>query len=333
MKIFRILVAIVLVVSGMVSTVGSGGGGISSGKLDIPTGCCGAGPTADVDITIANTQDVSATVVQAIDRVFDVATQVGGQIFPSPPAAPDLLSSNSKFELFFEVANGNVTVPCAVNGTVTVTGFPDNNPVSLSVGDVFHLMFEVCDNGDSYSFNGSYYLHVRELNGDPRTDVFRLVYALQDMTLTVSSGIGSYVASNNAVLGWDSIAFPEVVLGVSTATLQLSSQGDVYSWLYGYHSLTVNADISNPMTLGEAHNSFMKSVILGDYLSYVIIAPLQAPEGQDPESGEILVSGGSENGTVHIVIESSASVRLEIDSDGDGTVDDYQYTTWTELQG
>ena len=43
MKIFRILVAIVLVVSGMVSTVGSGGGGISSGKLDIPTGCCGAG--------------------------------------------------------------------------------------------------------------------------------------------------------------------------------------------------------------------------------------------------------------------------------------------------
>jgi hypothetical protein len=333
MRIFRVLLAFSLVVIGVVSTVGSGGGGGGSNNhLDF-NGCCGAGPTADVDITVANAQDVSATVVRAINQVFDVATKIGGQIFPSPPAAPDFLSSNSKFELFSGVANGDMTDPCAVNGTVTVTGFPDNNPVSLSVGDVFYIMFDVCDDGDAASFNGSFYLHVRELNGDPRTDVFRLVYALQDMTLTVASGIDSYVVSNNVVLGWDSLAFPEVVLAASTALSQLSSQGVAYSWLYGDHSLTVNADISNPMTLGEAHNSLMESTILGDYISYEIIVPLQAPEGQVPESGEILISGGEGNGTIHIVIESSASVRLDIDSDGDSTVDDYQYTTWAALRG
>jgi hypothetical protein len=332
MRIFRVLLAFSLVVIGVACIVGSGGGGGSSGKVEFPSGCCGAGPTADVDITIANAQDVSATVVRAINRVFDLATKVGGQIFPSPPGAPDLLSSNSNFELFSEVANGDVTKPCVVNGTVTVTGFPDNNPVSLSVGDVFHLMFEVCDNGDGYNFNGSFLLHVRELNGDPRTDVFRLVYALQDITLTVASGIDSYVASNNVVLGWDSLAFPEVVLAASTATLQLSSQGDAYSWLFGNHSLTVNADISIPTTLSEAGVSFMESAVLGGLISYEVITPLQAPDGLDPESGEILISGGEGNGTIHIVIESSASVRLEIDADGDGTVDDYQYTTWNVLR-
>ena len=74
----------------------------------------------------------------------------------------------------------------------------------------------------------------------------------------------------------------------------------------------------------------MKSDFLGDNLDYETIVPLQATDNQDPESGEILVTG---SGTVRIVIESGASVRLEIDVDGDGTVDDYQYTTWPALRG
>jgi hypothetical protein len=74
----------------------------------------------------------------------------------------------------------------------------------------------------------------------------------------------------------------------------------------------------------------MKSEFLGDYLSYETIHPLNAADNQSPESGEILVTG---NGTVRIVIESSTTVRLEIDADGDGVVDDYQYTTWAALQG
>jgi hypothetical protein len=41
----------------------------------------------------------------------------------------------------------------------------------------------------------------------------------------------------------------------------------------------------------------------------------------------------TDNGTVRIVIESSTSVRLKIDADSDGVVDDYQYTTWAALQG
>jgi hypothetical protein len=57
-------------------------------------------PAPHVDITIANTQDVSATVVRVDDQAFDFATKIGGLVFPTPPAAPDLLSSNSKFELY-----------------------------------------------------------------------------------------------------------------------------------------------------------------------------------------------------------------------------------------
>jgi hypothetical protein len=105
------------------------------------------------------------------------------------------------------------------------------------------------------------------------------------------------------------------------------------SYFYPDQSLTVNADISISTTLGEARESLMESAFLGGYISYEIIVPLQAPDGQDPESGEILVSEGVGNGTIRIVIESSTIVRLDIDPDGDGTVDDIQFTTWAALQG
>ena len=95
-------------------------------------------------------------------------------------------------------------------------------------------------------------------------------------------------------------------------------------------SLTLNADTLPITTLKEASKSHLKSILLGGDLFYETIVPLQAADDQDPESGEILISG---YGTVRIVIESSASVRLEVDIDGDGTVDDYQYTTWAALRG
>jgi hypothetical protein len=345
MGIFRVLLAFSLVVIGVASTVGSGGGGGGSSdwdKVKFSPGCCsGPGPAADVDITIANAQDVSATVVRAIIQLFDVAAKIGGQIFPSPPSAADLLSSNSKFELITSVAESGVDVAgaCAVSGTVTVSGFPwenDPEPMALSVGDTFKLALDTCDDGDGYILDGSFSLNVRGLDGDTRTDVFRLGYALHDnTTLTVTSGMDEDVASVRIgfSLDWDSLTFPVVVLAASTGKLQLSSQEDVYSWHYEDHSLTVNADVANPATQNEASYTLMESAVLGGLISYEIITPLQAPDGQDPESGEILISGGVGNGTIHIVIESTTSVRLEIDADGDGTVDDYQYTTWATLRG
>jgi len=127
---------------------------------------------------------------------------------------------------------------------------------------------------------------VRGLEGDPRTDVFRLRYELRDMALTVTSGVDNDVALSAPYLfylDWDSIDFPVVVL-TAWPNLTLGSPVDNYSWsLGGGHSLTVNADQSIPTTLGEAR-SLMKGAVLGDYISYETIVPLQASDGEDPES-------------------------------------------------
>lgn len=332
MSIFRILVAFALVVAGVVSTGCSGGGGGDG----VFAGLLGPPRPQHVDITIANAQDVSATVVRADDQAFDFVTKIGGQIFPSPPAAPDLLSSNSKFELFATVAATGKPVPdtCAVSGTVTVSGQPENHPVSLSAGDVFDFVFDTCDDGDGYTLDGSFSLSAERVTGDTRTDVFRLSYEVQDMRLTVASGMENYTVSvsNGFDIIWDSVAFPEIVLTTGMApfaAIQLSSQTDVYSFSGTQRSLTVNADISVSTTLREVREPSFKSAF-GNTL-YETIVPLQAPDGQDPQSGEISV--GSIKNSMRIVIESGDIVRLDIDLDGDGIVDDTQYTTWAALRG
>jgi hypothetical protein len=339
------VLAIVLVVIGVVSTVGSGGGSggglglnISYPPPDVPPNITPI-DNASMDITAANAQDVAATAVQAHDHALHVAAIIGGQVFPSLPSAPNLLSSNSKFELFDAAATTGepVTGACAISGMVTVSGDSMNDPVSLSALDKFDILLNACDDGDGYTIDGNISLEVLSLDGDPRTDVFALQYGLHNMALTIASGTDSYAASvgtSSFSLGFSSVTFPVIVLEHGLDPLQLATQTDVYSWYNGgYQRLFLNADLSPVTKLVRTGGSSMKSDYLGGTLDYGTTVSLQATGDQDPESGEILIYGGANKGKVRIIIESATSVRLEIDADGDGTVDDYQYTTWPALRG
>ena len=188
MRILRVLLAFTLVIAGVISTVGRGGG---SGGGGGGFGNITSIPRPDLVITIENAQKIAATVVQAITQLIEVATIIGGQVFPSPPAAPDLLSSHSKFELFATVATTEkpVTYPCAVSGKVNVWGRSTNDPVSLSVGDTFDVLFDTCDDGDGHALDHRFTLTVTELDGDLRTDVFRLRYIVRNVSLTVASAM------------------------------------------------------------------------------------------------------------------------------------------------
>ena len=338
MGLLRVFAVPLVLLAGLVSAVGSGGGGSWSfgsghswGPLFPPPGI------APVDITPTNARAVSATVVQAFARLSDVTVTLGGQVFPAPPAAPALLPGNSKFGLFEIVsASGeSVTAPCAVSGTVTVSGRPGNAPVFPAEQDTFDLVFNACNDGDGFVLDGRFALLFSELEGDVRTDVFRLRYTLREMTLEVLAGRIRHTVSTNPgfMLGWDSLAFPVAGLTAGTGLLMLASPADVYSWRDGELYREINADISIPGILEAASKTLMQSDVLGGSLYYETITPLAFTDGQVPESGEILISEWGAEGTIRIVIESAAVVRLETDEDGDGVVDDDRLTTWPELLG
>jgi hypothetical protein len=347
MKILRIFIAFALLVAGVISTVGSGGGGSGGGSGLGPINLDITGPLPEPEpvITVENAQEVAAWVVQAIDQLLDVSVKISGQIFPDPPSAPSLLSSNSKYELIATATDVVVVEPCAVDGTVAVMGNSDNEPAYLSQGDGFTIIFYECNDGDGLILDGRFNsVLVSELEGDPRSDVFRLRYKFLSMTLTITSINYNYQMSSSMqklIFEWDSLSFPEIVLATTPGNLILNSYADNYHnhaiWESdpGEHSLTFNADTSIPAKQIDARITVMGN---GDNhnrdVVYEVIFPLQVPNGQELESGEIQISDiESGNKTIRIVTESSTSVRLEVDSNGDGIVDDYQYTTWTMLKG
>jgi hypothetical protein len=341
MRIIRICVACVLVVAGVVSTVGSGGGG--GGSIgdsyypDLPDTKDFFRPS--VDITIANAQDVSATVVRAENMLQNAVSIIAGQLFPHPPSAQDPLPGLSKYNYIYSAdiflpPSGPRTNTCYGSGAVTVAGYPDNDPGSFSVEEEYDLTFDACDDGYGTTIDGGFSLKVVEVLGDPRTDVYRIAYTLSNMDLTIITGVESYLVSGSYFsLTLDSLTFPNIALLLSPISLQLHPSNDAYSWSFGRHALTMNADVLPSAIVAEVENTYMRSARLDGSVTYETTIPLHSLDDQVPDSGEILVSRGSATGTIRIVIESSTSVRLEIDVDGDGIVDGYQYTTWAALQG
>ena len=51
----------------------------------------------------------------------------------------------------------------------------------------------------------------------------------------------------------------------------------------------------------------------------------------NPHTGELLVTG--DNSSARLIAIDSTDVRIEIDSDGDGDIDETLFLTWEELAG
>ncbi len=49
-----------------------------------------------------------------------------------------------------------------------------------------------------------------------------------------------------------------------------------------------------------------------------------------PDSGSVLLEGAN-SATITLIVLNNVQVQLEIDLDGDGAIDDTQFTTWDEL--
>lgn len=331
MNIIRVLVAIVLMVFGVITTVGSGGGGGGGGPI------MGAPVNPDlppvefdyVEINAANAQDVASEVVKAAALVTDISNIIAGQIVPGPASNPSVLSSNSKFDSILDVAtNGSsMTVPCLLSGTVFILPNAANNSAGFSESDFFTLTFNACDDGDRNSIDGEITFRVGEITGDPLTDVFRLRYG-GGTELTVTVGATSYFAPSGFFLSWDTVNFPLLSLEVSNIQFVIRSAID-----YIFRGLSQQLDLDTAVTPAAQQwweeGVSVETDTLGGVVEYRSVAPLDGLES--PSVGEIMIEEGNDDGNLRLVIESAATVRLEVDEDGDGILEDVQFTTWAAL--
>ena len=298
----------VLVAAGILTALIAGCGGGGGGD-----GTSATGPT--LAITTDNGETVAATVVTGVLAMFEITEGVGGPILGPTAGGISVLGKPGKLPTRLLQVPVQGTEACAVSGTISLSGNLAD-PSTLTAGDRLTADFDNCDDGDGFVIDGRLAL--------------TLDMVLTDLNVTAD---GETVAGDgDLTYTIDTLEFPAILTALSGAELSVTETGQSVTFRNFDQTLEVNAGML-PTTYAADVNGRLRASVLGGSVDYETVMPIQA-SGDDnpPYTGEILVSG-AENSEVRIVVVSEETVRLEIDTEGDGVVDEFIDTTWAALIG
>jgi len=320
---YRAAAVLLFAAFGIVTTIATGGGGGGGGTITPPD----TGPT--LAITVANGEAVSTATVTGIMLMFDVSEISDPLVLSADGAAPALMKVGSG-DAGSEVPFSDMVEFCAAGGTVTLSG-DLADPNTLTVGDTITAVFDNCDENEGYVVDGALELTVAAIQGDPLTNVFLITLDTVLTDLVVTDDSGAATADGDMTLTLDSLDFPVIMTALAGDELQLSEPGLSVTFEDYDHALTIDTGATPQAILAEVFGRLGSSA-LGGTVDYETVTPIQATGDNPPYAGEILVTGADAS-RVRIVIVSEKLVRLEIDENGDGVVDEFIDTTWDALSG
>ena len=295
----------------------------------------GAGqpPTTTFAITSANATDVTRVAWEAAIASGDFG-DLGGSLGLSATATDGL----AKASVLQKAGGSLVTVtqldpvqpivtPCLSDGIVTITG-DVADPLTLTVGDTFRTVYELCDDGAGEVIDGSIDFTVREFTGDVLTSLYRLSLDAVVTNLQVVSATDTITNHGDVTVTLDTMDAPSIFAGVSGTSMTVDSNAS---------SETLSAYSSSQTVDGKLQTFPFTLTMFGtlDSTQFAGIVRYSTPvtfvgEGIDyPSSGALLIEG--DNSSARLTAVDNINVTIEIDSNGDGVVDATIDTTWAAL--
>lgn len=328
----RSLTICAIAVIGLATTIATGGG---SGSIAPPPPPPPTGPT--LAITVDNAHDVATALITGIGLSFDVGDVSGGEVTAETGGelgggAGGMLKLSRLGELAAKpsAAAAGKLESCLVSGTVDVTvNLAD--PATLSVGDRITAVFSDCDDGDGYTVSGTFDLTVADIQGDLFTEVFLLALDVVLTDVEVTEGNRTVTADGDFTLTLDSLDFPVIRQRLAGDELRLESLDETVTFTDFDHYIEVDIGM-NPEPLLVEVLGRLDSRLLGGSVDYETPLAVQATGDNDPYTGEILITGADDS-NVRIVIVDSNNVTLEVDTNGDGVVDEFIDTNFAALNG
>lgn len=313
---------------------GCGGGG--GGGAPVP-------PAADlVEITSANAKTVAgAAVLSSLEGGSFGAFALAGTM-PSAPAAKSTKTSQLYAKIgaiqgaqteslvkqseagYMQAAVGPLTSACSGGGSVTVSGDLASEQ-TLTAGDSVTIEFVDCDDGLAV-VDGRLSMTITTFEGAMDSGMFSLGVSLELTAFTVVED-GETVAADGDVTMTISAASPMLTLTMTSSSLAVSG-GDGTHELSGY-SLTQSIDSASGEYSVDASGTVESSAFEGA-ATFDVTEPFIGSGAAHPGSGELLVSGAG-GATLRLIVLDTTFVRLELDTDGNGTVDETVDATWDEL--
>jgi len=292
-------------------------------------------PSAMIQITSANAVDVtkasyaaalaSASLSELSGETGFIASapggvsKVGGVVSAASKAGP---------------APAQVVIPpteslCDMGGSVTVSGrIADIVTPSLSAGDFFDLEFDMCDDGLGAVTDGNLHFDVDAFAGD-------FLGGLYDMTMTLSldnfqvATIEDTVTSNGeATVTLNTANSPSVSASVNGSSMTVDANASSETLRNFLSAQTLDGGVfPSPFTM-TASGSLDTTQISGS-VRYSTPVMFEGFDSDYPGIGEFLVTG--DGSSARLIAESSVNVRIELDTVGDGVINETINTTWSEL--
>ena len=226
----------------------------------------------------------------------------------------------------FDAPIAPTTSPCSVGGSVTLSG-DISSTQTLTAGDTIVFEFDACDDG-VIVVAGTFEMTITGFSGDfvSGTFAFDVDAMLTDFHVT-ENGVTSPSIDGTVSIGLDITSAPSLGLTVNADTLTVS-QGFAAHSLEMFTLTETSDSTTGAYTLTMAGRA--TSTDFMDAVDFTTPVALQSLDGGNPFTGRVEITGNA-GATIAVIVLDSASVRLEVDEDGDGTVDQFIDTTWDSL--
>ena len=304
---------------------GGGNGGLGGGNP----------PAALVQITSTNAVGVTRASYEAALASASLSELTGDTgIIAGAPAGV------SKVQNVVSAANkagsGNAQVPipptqspCDGGGSVTISGdIADIITPTLSPGDFFDIEFNMCNDGLGTVTDGDLHFEVDAFSGDFLGGLYDMTMTLELDRFRVTTGNDVITTNGGGTVTLNTANSPSVSAGVNGSSMTVDTNTNSET-LFNFASVqTLDGGLfPAPFTM-TASGTLDTSRISGS-VRYATPVIFEGFDNDYPGVGEFLVTG--DGSSARLIAESNVNVRIELDTNADGTVDETISTTWAEL--
>ena len=257
-------------------------------------------------------QPVAAAAARVLQRVLHQAISERRSI-ASAMARPETESSE--------------TDPCGVSGVLMSTWNDVDNNNQLSAGDILTANFQQCQDSPTLSINGTLTV---TLTGTPAESQFTGDAVFQGVVV-VSNGV-TFTMNGGVALDeeqGDTISGSSFTVGSAGLTLAIASTGYSDSIAFDPGMVAASSFLTGTSSL-TLTGSFVSQSI-GGRVSIATPQPLfQEANAAYPSQGQVLITGAS-GSTLLVTVLNTTQLQLQVDANGDGTVDGTTTVTWASL--
>jgi len=320
----RISFAVVITLA-LAACGGGGGGGVAPPNVQ----------PASLKITSGNALATTRDAYAAAEQSVGVGDMLGssGLIAASPGAfskgAMGPISKALSGGPALSVPLGPETQPCAVDGQVTISGNLQN-PTTLTAGDNFSVLSEDCDEGFGEIIDGLLDFRVDTFSGDLLSGLYQLEITLNLTDFQVRTADDVITSNGGATVDLNALQAPFVTASIRGDSLTADSNTSSESLLGFVANQTLDGGVT-PSPYTWSARGQLDSTRLGGSVDYSTPLTFEGLGTDYPHSGQLRVVG--EGSSALLIAENNVDVTIEIDSNGDGEVDETISTTWADLAG